>query len=131
MARILLVDDNKDLLLLISAYLVTYGFEVELARDAAQAQNHLERSRFDVIVSDFNMPGESGLDLLDYVVRRHPRLPFIMMSGLCMSWLRDEAIKRGCSGYIEKPFELKELVGAIETAASLSNRVTSGLAMTG
>jgi DNA-binding NtrC family response regulator len=126
MTRILIVDDDTDLLLLISGYLVAYGFEVELAFDVAQAQSLLERSHFDVIVSDFSMPGGSGFDLLDYVSLRHPELPFIMMTGLSMPRLKNEAMKRGCCGYLEKPFELKELVIAIETAMDF-HPMASGL----
>jgi len=131
MTRILIVDDDPDLRFLISGYLSARGFEVELASDVPQARSHLKRYQFDVIISDFSMPGESGIDLLDFVSRRYPGLPFIMMSGLCMAGLKSEAMKRGSYGCIEKPFELKELVEAIDMVTGFSNRIASGLGMTG
>jgi len=130
MARILIVDDDKDLLLLIGEYLTAYGFEAELAFSAAQAKDYLHISHFDVIVSDFSMPGESGLDLLDYASFTYPGLPFIMITGSSMPLLKEEAMKKGCSGYVTKPFEFKELVGVIEAVLSFPARDASGLAMT-
>ncbi len=130
MARILIVDDDKDLLFLIGEYLTAYGLETVLASSVAQARNFLEISHFDAIVSDFSMPGESGLDLLDHVSFTYTGLPFIMMTGYRMSGLREQAMKKGCSGFILKPFEFKELVGAIETAMGYPDRRDSRIALT-
>jgi len=114
MARILLVDDDRGLIFLMSEYLISNGFEVKLACSAAQARLHLERSHFDAVVSDFSMPGESGLDLLDYVLSRFPVFPFIMITGSTKSSIKHEAIKRGCSGYLVKPFEFSDLVRTLD-----------------
>jgi len=130
MARILIVDDDKDLLLIMSEYLSAYGFALEIAHSAAQARQYLEHSECDALLSDFNMPGESGLDLLGHVSSRYPGLPFIMMSGSGMSLLEDKAMKMGSSGYIEKPFRLKDLVRTLETALGLSNRGAQAPALT-
>lgn len=126
MARILIVDDDTELLFLMSEYLNASGFETELASGAAQARVCLARSRFDLIVSDFNMPGESGLDLLAYVSSRYPGLPFVLMTGSGMSRLRAKAMKRGSSGYLQKPFELKELVGTLDSVLGFSHRQAQG-----
>jgi len=130
MARILIVDDDKDLLLIMSEYLSAYGFALEIAHSAAQARQYLEHSECDALLSDFNMPGESGLDLLGHVSSRYPGLPFIMMSGSGMSLLEDKAMKMGSSGYIEKPFRLKDLVRTLETALGFSNRRAQAPALT-
>jgi DNA-binding NtrC family response regulator len=130
MARILIVDDDKDLLFLIGEYLRAYGFVTELASSVVQARDFLEISHFDAIVSDFSMPGESGLDLLDHVSFMYPGLPFIMMTGYRMTRLRKQAMKKGCSGFLLKPFEFKELLGAIEKAMGFPDRRDSKLALT-
>lgn len=118
MARILLVDDDEELLALISEYLKAYGFQSELAGSAAEARHRLEQSHFDAVLSDFSMPGESGLDLLSHVISTYPGLPFIMMSGSGYSTLKVEAMERGSMEFIPKPFEFKEMVGLIEKALS-------------
>jgi DNA-binding NtrC family response regulator len=130
MARILLVDDDKDLLSIMSEYLSACGFELELAYSAAQARHYLEHSECDAILSDFNMPGESGLDLLSHVSSRYPGLPFIMMTGSSTSLLEDKAMKMGSSRYIVKPFRLRDLVRTLETIPGFSNREAQALALT-
>jgi len=130
MARILIVDDDKDLLLIMSEYLSAYGFELDLAHSAAQARDYLEHSECDAVLSDFNMPDESGLDLLGHVSSRYPGLPFIMMSGCSMSILEDKAMKMGSSGYVAKPFRLRDLIRTLEAVLDFSNRKVHALAAT-
>ncbi|HIJ75891.1 MAG TPA: response regulator [Deltaproteobacteria bacterium] len=130
MPRILIVDDDKTLLSIMSEYLSAYGFELELAYSAAQARHYLEHSAYDAILSDFNMPGESGLDLLGHVSSLHPGLPFIMMTGCSTSLSRDAAMKMGSSGYLVKPFLLRDLFGTLETVLGFSNRGEQTLAAT-
>jgi len=130
MAKILIVDDDKDLLSLMSEYLGANGFQLELARNAAEARDFLGRSKYDAILSDFNMPGESGLDLLGHVASRYPGLPFILMTGSGMSVLEDEAMKMGGKGYVVKPFKLKDLLSTIDKVLSSSKQKSRAPALT-
>lgn len=116
MARILLVDDDEDLLSLISEYLSACGFQSELAASVAEARKRLEQSQFDAVLSDFSMPGESGLDLLIYISSRFPGLPFIMMSGSDYSSVKTRAMEMGSMEFIPKPFEFRKMVGLLEKA---------------
>ncbi len=124
MARVLIVDDDKGLVRIISEYLSAFGFEPEPAGTVAQARNCLTRSKFDAVLSDFQMPGESGLDLLSHVKSLYPGLPFILMTGSGNSRLKHEAMKMGSSRYIEKPFELKNLVKALATVLVPADQIT-------
>ena len=63
MCKVLLVDDDEDLLLIIGEYLEAYGIEFDFAQSAAQALKRLGYCKYDLVISDLNMPGESGLDL--------------------------------------------------------------------
>ena len=109
MARILIVDDDEDLLLLMGEYLESVGLEYDLAVSAEQARNRLKRSRYDMVVSDFNMPGESGLDLLRYVSSMYPETPFVLMTGCYDLRIKRESMRMGAHAYIQKPFYLNEL----------------------
>jgi DNA-binding NtrC family response regulator len=80
-----------------------------LAHSAAQARNRLSHCEYDLVISDFNMPGESGLDLFRSTSFRYPRLPFILMTGNLDPRLRREAIRMGVCNFVEKPFELSYL----------------------
>jgi DNA-binding NtrC family response regulator len=109
MARILIVDEDKDLLYLIGEYLEQAGLEYDLAVGAEQARNRLKRFRYDMVVSDCNMPGESGLDLLSYVSYMYPETPFVLMTGCYDPRIKRESMKMGAHAYIQKPFYLNEL----------------------
>jgi two-component system response regulator FixJ len=69
------------------------------------------------IVSDFRLPGMSGLDLLTELRRRGPQPPVIVVTAHDAPELRDEAMRRGASAYLAKPFRGKDLLAAIEAAS--------------
>ncbi|MGC8491861.1 MAG: response regulator [Syntrophobacteraceae bacterium] len=116
MARILVVDDDEELLTLISEYLSGCGFQSERAANAAEARDRLEQSQFDAVLSDFSMPGETGLDLLSHVSSHYPGLPFILMSGSGYSTVKSQALDMGGMEFIPKPFEFRKMVGVLEKA---------------
>ena len=128
MPRILIVDDDERLTKIIGDYLSIFGFEPELASSAAQARNCLKRGTYAVVLSDFRMPGESGLDLLTHIKSKYPGLPFILMTGLPSSTLRRIAMELGSNAFIEKPFELKDLVKTIETVLTPADGETMSMA---
>jgi DNA-binding NtrC family response regulator len=113
MARILIVDDDEDILYLMGEYLKSVGLEHDQAVSAEQARNLLKHSGYDMIVSDFNMPGESGLDLLRYVSSMYPGTPFVLMTGFDDLRIKRESMSMGAYAYIQKPFYLYELLKTI------------------
>ena len=127
-SRILIVDDDEGLLKILCEYLSACGFEPEPACSAAQARNCLARSKFDVVLSDFQMPGESGLDLLSHIKALYSGLPFILMTGIGSSRLKHEAMKMGSSGYIEKPFRVRDLMVTIAAFQPQDSQQTGELA---
>ncbi len=108
-ARILIVDDDEDFLSLIGVYLESVGLEYDLAFSAEQARNCLKRYAYDVVVSDFKMPGESGLDLFRHVSSLYPETPFILITGCDDLRIKRESMRMGVHTYIQKPFYLDEL----------------------
>ena len=109
MFRILTVDDDEDFLFLLGEYLKSVGLEHDQAVSAEQARNLLKHSGYDMIVSDFNMPGESGLDLLRYVSSMYPGTPFVLMTGFDDLRIKRESMRIGVGAYIQKPFYLNDL----------------------
>ncbi len=89
------------------------GFEYDLVVSAEQARNRLKRCVYDVVVSDFKMPGESGLDLFGYVSSYYPETPFILTTGCDNLRIKMEALRMGVKVYIQKPFYLSELLQTI------------------
>jgi putative two-component system response regulator len=113
MGKVLLVDDDYDFLFIVGEYLESHGIDFDLALSVPQARKRLSHQEYDLVVSDLNMPGESGLDLFRHVSSRHPHLPFILMSGNLDPRLRREAIAMGICDFVEKPFHLSELKSII------------------
>lgn len=108
--KILIVDDDREFLGIVSQYLNAYDFETLLAENVLEAVQLLEVSHIDALLSDFQMPGGSGLDLLAHVSALYPQLPFIMMTGCQSASLKHEVIRMGGIGCMEKPFSLRDLV---------------------
>lgn len=129
MSRILIVDDDNGLARLIGEYLNARGFDPELADSVVQARNCLMRSKYDAVLSDFQMSGESGLDLLGHVKSLYPGLPFILMSGSGSSRLKHEAMKMGSSRYIEKPFQFKDLMETLAIVLASADYGMENLAL--
>lgn len=116
MARILVVDDNEALRSIIADFLRIQGHDCTEAANVGQARMHLMEKRFDLAVSDYRMPSESGLDLLRYVTARFPSMYFILISGSLDRDLRRRALTLGALCCLAKPFRLSELMRIVQIA---------------
>jgi two-component system, NtrC family, response regulator HydG len=116
MARILIVDDDEPTRYIITYFLQSHGHDCTAAEDVAEACRHLEEKSFDLIVSDFNMPSQTGLDLLMYLSSNSPATSFILMSGEIDSCLRRKALELGALACIAKPFRLHQFLTIVEDA---------------
>jgi DNA-binding NtrC family response regulator len=107
---ILIVEDEPKLRRLVELQLADDGFRAESAPDAETGLKLLAGGRFDLVVTDFKLPGMSGLDFLQAVKRVNANLPVIVMTAYGTVESAVEAMKQGASDYILKPFSLAELV---------------------
>ncbi len=80
MARILLIDDEPNIRLLYSAMLNDRGHEVQEAASGRDALHYLEQGAVDLVLLDIKLGGESGLDLLQHIVRHYPQVPVILLT---------------------------------------------------
>lgn len=111
-ARILIAEDNKNLRdLLASFFGEEAGFTVETVGDGDAALRRLGHGPLpDVVLSDVTMPMVDGFQLLERTKKAHPGVAVIMMSA---TDARAQAFELGCDGFLEKPFGLDELAGAL------------------
>ncbi|MFA6545525.1 MAG: sigma-54 dependent transcriptional regulator, partial [Limisphaerales bacterium] len=107
---ILLVDDEKNMRLSLSAMLVDEGFPTEAVESAEQAELLLEKREFLMLITDAHLGGISGYELLTRVKKRWPELPMLMITAYATPKLAAEAIKAGASDYLPKPFAPEELI---------------------
>ena len=111
MSKILVADDSRFQIALLTKALQDKGFEVVVAEDACQAGMVARRTAPDAIVLDINMPGGSGLE----VVRRlrcslkTQSIPVVVVSGSCDSDVRKVAMELGVTDFLAKPVDLDQL----------------------
>jgi len=106
--RILIVDDDPNLLMLVSEQLRDDGFEVTTARDGAEALRSLERSWPDLLIVDLMMPRIDGLTLARRV-KEHADLPVIVLSAIDSGDSKASALEEVAEDYVTKPFHYPEL----------------------
>ncbi len=119
MVRILVVDDEVDLLRLIQRILGREEVEVITARDITSARQAMSLNPVDILCLDVDMPDGDGLDLLEEVRLTAPDLPAIVMSGNATPDSRSRAAQLGVVEFLAKPFrfhKLKELVAQYSQA---------------
>jgi PAS domain S-box-containing protein len=113
--RILYVDDEEALVTLVTRLLTRQGYAVSgfTGADEALAALQAEPRAYDLVITDLNMPGLSGLDLAREVLRLHPHLPVAVTSGYVTDELHDEAARLGVREVIYKPNTVDEMTAAI------------------
>ncbi len=120
--RLLVVDDEPNLLRAVAATLRAEGYEVTTARSGRDALTHVARSVPDLVVSDIRMPGMDGYQLAR-ALRDSPRtslVPIVFLTAKGETEDRVEGFRTGVDAYLTKPFEPDELVAVIR---SILNRV--------
>ena len=107
--HILVVDDDDRIRELVKQYLEENNFIVSSASNAFEAKKKLGIIKFDILVLDIMMPGESGLSLTEYV-KKHNSTPIILLTAKGETQDRIKGLELGADDYLGKPFEPKELL---------------------
>src|ERR1022692_3216665 len=107
---ILIVEDEPKMRRLLELQLAEEGFHARTSPDAETGLQLLGKEPFDVIVTDFKLPGMSGLEFLHAVKRVNAELPVVIMTAYGTVESAVDAMKAGASDYVLKPFSLAELV---------------------
>src|SRR6476620_6629548 len=117
--KILVVDDDADLLELLSIRLTAAGYKVEAVQSAEAALNYLDVSRPQLVISDMQMSGMDGMALFEHIHRNLPALPVIILTAHGTIPDAVAAVQRGVFGYLAKPFDSKTLLANISQALRL------------
>ena len=114
--HVMYVDDDQALVFLIARVLKRKGFTVTTFTDPQEAQVALraDAQAFDILVTDYNMPGYSGIDLLRYAKLIRPDLPVALASGYVTPELEQSAIREGASALIYKPNDVSEFCETVQ-----------------
>jgi len=120
MAQILIVDDEEQIRRLLERTLMRNGHECTLAASAEEARLILGEQRFELVFSDIQMPGESGIDLTKFIKSTFEDIAVIMVTAVDDAKTADTALVSGADGYMLKPFNPNELI--INTRNALHRR---------
>lgn len=116
--RILVVDDEEDLIKIVKTILEKEGFNVSPAQDATQAYEKIEKTKPDLIILDLNLPGEDGYQLC-HKLKDDPRykdVPIIILSTRDTEFDKVLGLELGAEDYITKPFGTRELIARVKVA---------------
>ena len=119
-AHVLVIDDDLDLLRLLSMRLHARGFRVSTAASAEEGLARIAVEPPQLVVSDIRLPGQDGLALFDEIRSTRPTLPVILLTAHGTIPDAVQAMSRGVFGYLTKPFDSKVLLEKIEQALQLS-----------
>jgi cyclic di-GMP phosphodiesterase len=117
--RVLIIDDEKTICLLLNQRLLSGGFECRICTRSEEALQILSQEPFDAVISDLDMPGVSGFDLLKTSLRLIPHAPFLIMTGDGDIETSVAAMKLGASDYLLKPLNLDLVLASLERALGL------------
>jgi response regulator RpfG family c-di-GMP phosphodiesterase len=113
--RVLVVDDDREVRNLLCE-LLGEGYDCTPAASAEQALVRLEQAEFDLVLSDIQMPGMSGLEMIPYVLAKSPNTVVVMVSGMQTIESAVGAMQVGAFDYVIKPFDLAKVEAAVSRA---------------
>src|SRR5437764_955497 len=130
--RVLVADDQPDVLEALRLLLKTEGYQIELVSSPAGVLNALDAREFDVVLMDLNYArdttsGQEGLDLLSRIQALDSTLPVVVMTAWSSVKVAVEAMRRGARDFIQKPWENERLISILRTQIELSRALRKGL----
>lgn len=105
---ILIVDDNPNMSSLLAEMLELFNYVSERAGDGSEALEKLESQKFSMVITDLRMPTMTGLELLERVKEKFPKLPVVLISGYSMDDVRAEGGPQP-DGFLAKPFMMSDI----------------------
>ena len=111
--RVLVADDEPSIRQLLTATLAPQGYEVTAARDGDEAKRLLERESFEVVITDYQMPGLNGIDVLRFAKLMNAGCQVVLITGRDGPGVKEKALAYGAADYIQKPFSLDAITRAM------------------
>jgi DNA-binding response OmpR family regulator len=122
LGRVLVIDDDAEIVATLTTALEEGGYAAMTALHGGDGLMLSESERPDAVLLDINMPGMSGIEVLQQLRLRWPDLPVIMISGNTSPELARRCIQRGAFDYIPKPFQLEHLYRCVAAALAYPRR---------
>jgi len=127
--RILVVDDERDICRALEFLLSRQGYVVETAYDGTMAMDRLGREAYDLMITDLKMEGMSGIELMEKALEAHPGLIVVIMTAYASVESAVEAMRKGASDYIVKPFVNEDVMLTIRRLLEHKQVVSENIAL--
>jgi CheY-like chemotaxis protein len=118
--KVLLVDDEEDIIEVIQDRLEAYGFTVVTAGNGLEALKKFSMEKFDGVFLDVKMPEMGGIEALEEIRKKDKKIPIIIITSSSTREAAIEAMAKGASEYVLKPFEWEELKAKIEKVYNIT-----------
>jgi len=119
--KILIVDDNPNMSVLLSDILEIFEYEGKQAADGHEALNKLKNDDFAMVFTDLRMPKMDGIDLLNTIKEDHPELPVVVITGYSIGETQNLLVNQKADGFLNKPFKVNEIKDLLEKLLNFSN----------
>lgn len=107
--KCLIVDDEEVMLKVVNAFLNTHGFACVTATSGEAALEILAKETFDIMITDIQMGGMTGIELTQRTKKLYAAMPVMVMTGFTEEYSYDQVIEAGAADFLRKPFSMKEL----------------------
>ena len=122
MVRILIVEDDDEMRDLLKDFLLEEGVEADSAQNGSEAFRKLAKGSFDLVITDIQMPGLTGLEILPGIKQLQPEASIVVMTAFGSEEIRRKSLSGGSTAYFEKPVPLDQLRTAIHQIASAKEK---------
>lgn len=122
--NILVIDDDRSARMLLERVLLRAGHRVTLTDNAQDGLDAVSKGGFDVLITDKNLPGTDGLEVLRLARERQPAMQAIMMTGFPTQETQTHARELGVFGYVTKPFGVHDILDICDAAVRAAHGVS-------
>lgn len=107
--KILVVDDEENVLKTLIESLDVLGYEATGAKDGREALEKFDKDGFELVITDIRMPELNGIELMQKIRTRNPEMPVVIITGYPLAYPPEKATTEGAAGYIAKPFRINQI----------------------
>jgi CheY-like chemotaxis protein len=125
--KILLVDDEEDLSMLIVNWLVEESYVVECAYNGLEALEKINATEYDLLILDITLPVFDGMEICSIVRKYRPKLPILIVTAHHSSTLKKISFDKGANAFMNKPFKLSALSNCVRDLLSTDRHVPSNI----
>ncbi|MCD6163774.1 MAG: response regulator [candidate division Zixibacteria bacterium] len=118
--KVLIVDDNPNMSILLSDILEIFEYKGNLAEDGQDALDKLKQGDYAMVFTDLRMPKMDGIDLLKAIKSNHPNLPVVIITGYSVGETQNLLVSQKADGFLNKPFKVNEIKDLLEKILGFS-----------